>query len=359
MVGEPYTGIGTESGTVHIYQRITGENAYHELIDPINGKEEDDDLGWSVAVTPDGKWIAAGAPQQINHTGAVYFYETGVDTVHDRGMVKGDEADDHFGWSVDISDVVFQGLSSVVYAAVGAPAFMSSDMIGYVRVFQVDLKDKKWIQVGKDIVGGAGDEFGSSVDLSSLGNFLVVGSPKLNKAQVYKYQNMEWEQVGADIVIDVDESKAALPANCGNNVVIAGDGLKLAMGCELYDEVFVFYWTESNSTGHWKQIDSIKGEVGFGESLSMSSYGNRLAIGEPDYGEGDKQGRGRVLIYEWDHDDKKYNRLDVAKGNPGANTGASVAISPEGGYFACGSPEFAPDNGAERGNVMVFQVTEE
>jgi hypothetical protein len=250
---------------------------------------------------------------------------------------------DFFGWSIAMSDPIAVNDTHIARAVIGAPAPDSSDKIGYARVMEVDFERKEWISVGMDISGPVGELFGSAVGMSSGGNIVVVGSPPKNKVNVYYQSGEDWVQRGDDIIV----AGGTETTKCGASVDVSADGTKVVVGCELSDTVHTYYWKD----GAWKPIgDGIKGEIGMGQSVSMSARGSEMAFGEPLYGE---DARGRVKIYYWSTDVHDWKLVDEVEGNPADKAGSSVSISAIGNYFAMGAPY---DNNQEQTSVMSGEV---
>jgi hypothetical protein len=104
-----------------------------------------------------------------------------------------------------------------------------------VRVF--DYVDKDWKQRGLDINGlEAGEEFGSSVAISSDGNRLVVGAEKNRQngdqagaVRVYQWFENQWVQLGSDF-------KGKEGDRAGTAVAMSSDGSFFVMGIPLSDD---------------------------------------------------------------------------------------------------------------------------
>eukprot|EP00956_Cyclotella_meneghiniana_P040142 scaffold187973_cov20-Cyclotella_meneghiniana.AAC.1 len=157
---------------------------------------------------------------------------------------------------------------------------------GHVRVFKLDTNI--WTQVGEDINGeAAGDQFGSSVSLSSDGNVLAIGAPYngiySGHVRVYGLVNDSWNQVGEDI------NGEAAGDWSGSSVSLSGDGNVLAIGANRNDgnngsspnsgRVRVFKLDNNSWTQVGEDIDGEAASDGSGYSVSLSSDGNVLAIG--------------------------------------------------------------------------------
>ena len=56
-----------------------------------------------------------------------------------------------------------------------------------------------WVQKGTDFVGTTATRYGLGSSLDYDGDTLILGSPNVDLAKVYKYLNGQWQQIGSDI----------------------------------------------------------------------------------------------------------------------------------------------------------------
>ena len=206
---------------------------------------------------------------------------------------------DYSGWSVATNNDGSR-------IAIGAPS--NNGASGHVRVY--DYSNGSWSQVGSDIDGEANsDDSGRSVAMSSDGTRIAIGAPyndgnngkNSGHVRVYDYSNGSWSQVGSDI------DGEATGDLSGYSVAISSDGSRIAIGATYSDGV------NGNSSGHvrvydysngsWSQVGSdIDGEVSYGysgDSVAMSSDGNRIAIGAT-YSDGvNGNYSGHVRVYDY------------------------------------------------------------
>ena len=149
-----------------------------------------------------------------------------------------------------------------------------------------------WFQVGSNI-----GSLGTTTALSSDGSIMVVGTPENgdnNEGQVNVYQKSvitgEYEQLGSSIDGDVSgakfgESVAINPD--GNIIAVGAPGAPGADATSNYVRVYQY------SSGSWSQLGSdISGTSQLGNSVSISSDGTVLAIGQPGYESSKGRARG-------------------------------------------------------------------
>jgi hypothetical protein len=337
-------GIG--SGAVRIYQR-TGSSWIQQGSD-INGEKYGEWSGSAVSISHDGKIIAIGAYKNDENgieAGHVRVYEWNGSVWNQLGLDLDGVAGDEFGFSIDLS-------SDGSVLAVGAPSHDTYS--GRARVFAWDGTD--WNQRGLDLTSeGSGDTMGYSVALSNDGSILACGARlntgdtgvKAGHVRVYGWNGSIWNQIGDDI--DGEEAQDW----SGNAVSLSGDGSIVAIGARFNDgsgfnagNARVFWF---NGTS-WIQLgDSIGGGANdsFGYSLSLSSSGFILAIGtRANY----------AIAYEWDGSSWIQLGQQLLGMPDGDSYGFSVALSPEGLNFAVGLFGNSMNNGPPR-SVRVFDYT--
>jgi hypothetical protein len=231
---------GKDSGHVRIYRLADDGASWEQIGEDIDGDAAGDYSGNSVSLSANGSIITIGSLGAdiggVSQAGQVKVYriDGGGSSWEQLGeSIYGDNADDWFGWSVDISP---DGNS----LAVGTHVF---DGPGYAKVFSLenggdDLGAADWKQVGLTITGEAnGDRFGYSVSLSDDAKTLAVGAPYANgkdgdnvgRVSIYRMEDSEsvWKQIGEDIegeaAIDRSGWSVSLSAN-GTTVAISSDG---------------------------------------------------------------------------------------------------------------------------------------
>jgi hypothetical protein len=227
-IGAPIknSAIGLQTGVVQVYRRNETTRLWKKLGDDLIGSAANGFFGWSVVLSKDGKRLAAGAPVINRTTGLVRVFEwDGAKWVQIGDDILGDKPLNRFGESVSLS-------ADGKVLAVGAigTAFDT----GYVRVFRET--NNRWIPDAETIQGDKeGEGFGTSLALSARGDVLVIGAPHhdrfgvgAGRLQVFQYnvKNNKWEQLGSDI-----GNMNAL--EMGTSVAISWDGKRVAGGAPM------------------------------------------------------------------------------------------------------------------------------
>src|SRR5690606_24352055 len=149
-------------------------------------------------------------------------------------------------------------------------------------------------QIGQDIVGDMPDDnFGWGVALSADGNVLAVSAPNNDNngtdaghIRVYSKTSGTWTQIGQDIEGPNPDDKI------GYKIALSDDGSVLAFSA-LYSKYTInnisyggFVKVYKNINNSWVQLgqelipNTIGATFGFGFSISLSSDGTTIAIGQ-------------------------------------------------------------------------------
>ena len=329
-------------------------SAQTQLGADIDGEATSDRSGYSVSLSSDGNRMAIGA---VNNSGAgtwaghVRIYEYSAGSWMQLGAdIDGEASGDGSGWSVSLS-------SSGDTVAIGARENDGGGTdAGNVRIYVYSAGS--WTQLGSDIDGEAGDWSGWSVSLSSDGSRVAIGAPRNDSAgtyagnvRVYEYSAGSWTQLGADIIGEAagDES--------GRSVSLSSDGTIVAIAAPYNDgtannagHVRIYEY----STGSWTQLGvDIDGDFSLdfsGYSVSLSSDGNRVAIGAID-----NSGAGHVRIYEYSAGSWTQLGADIDGEATGDESGFSVSLSSDGSRVAIGAYK-NDGNGTDAGHVRVYSI---
>ena len=337
-VGSPYHD--GSKGLVRVYKFLSGN--WTQIGSDLDGEAEDDTSGFSVSINNDGDIVAIGAPENNGihgeNSGHVRVYQyNGTDWVQLSDDIDGEAEDDKSGFSVSLNykgDIV----------AIGAPENNgTADNAGHVRVYQYNGSGNPWLQLGQDIDGEAeGDKSGSVVSLNALGDIVAIGSPNHDAVKghvrIYKYNGSgnPWLQLGDDIDGesggDLFGTKLQLSAN-GKTVVIGTNGIIPG-----YVKAY-----EYSSSG-WTQMGSnMAAEQHL--SVSLSANARYISIGNLK--------TDHVRIYYWNNYFWKAVGSSFSRDTTEDRFGFSVSLSGDGNVLAVGTP-LCDNTGTDMGKVRVF-----
>jgi hypothetical protein len=332
-IGAPKNdGNGEDAGHVRVYE--WNGASWGQLGNDIDGEDGDDRSGTAVSMSGDGNRLAIGAPRNDSNgeetgdhlgiatslsfsgrrlvvgahrndgngldAGRVKIYEWDGTEWMQLGMdIDGENSLDLLGTAVSLS-----GNGDRV--AIGAQRNDSNGLdAGHVRVYDWDGED--WLQLGFNIDGEtAFDECGVSVSLSADGDKVAVGAHQndgnglssTGHVRVFKWNGTGWEQLGADIDGEAESDLS------GGSISLSADGGRVVIGAHRNDgngldagHVRLYDWNGSS----WEQIGmDIDGEAGAdlsGRAVSLTSNGNRFAIGAI-FNDGNGYSSGHARVYD-------------------------------------------------------------
>ena len=313
----------------------------------------------SVSLSADGKRLAVGARDNDGNgsrSGHVRVHEwSGTQWLQLGSDIDGEAMEDLSGQGVSISG---DG-ERVAIGATGNDG--NGEDAGHVRVYQWNGAD--WTQLGSDLDGEAAeDASGSALALNADGSRLVIGAAnnddngsRAGHVRVYQWSGNEWTQLGTDIDGQLENE------GFGGSVSISGDGNRLAIGAAYSDingsssgQVRTYQWTGAEWAQLGPEISGAAADEFFGISVSLSADGNRLAAGASAYNYRD--GAGIVRAYQWTGTSWDQMGADILGQSNGERSGSAVSLSNYGNRLAIGAPSNSVT--VERsGRVRVFQWT--
>ncbi|NHN26565.1 T9SS type A sorting domain-containing protein [Flavobacterium jejuense] len=313
-------------------------------------------FGTSLSISNNGNRIAIGAPfhwyHQPYNIGRVYVYDYDASTTPNwqqvGNVIEGVNAKDLFGEKISLSSDGNRLAVSGYLADING----ITDS-GLVRVFQFNSSNSQWEQMGNDFYDTeSANEYGRSCVLSKDGSTLVIGSPGKSsgygETSVYRWSESGsiWEQVGATLIGDNSE-------RLGTSLVVNQDGTLLTIGCVNASVSNVNYIGRVRTfkliSGSWVEFStSLFGENQsnyFGYNLSMSDDGTVLAVAAIGW----QSFRGRVYVYslvgnEW-------VQKTFFEGTSNSRLGDALSLTSDGNRIALGSKP----NGSYR--VMAYDIT--
>ena len=248
--------------------------------------------------------------------------------------------------------------------AVGGPNPLTS--IGRVQVFRYKDETDKWDLFGAQalLVGDGADQFGYSVSLSADGKTVAVGAPlhdDKGRVQVFRYkdEDEEWNLLGAQTFL----MGAAGKQQAGSSVSLSDDGKTVAVGVpnKVPNKGRVYVFSYNDVDEKWDLLGAQALLVGGwvdeppSTSVSLSADGKTVAVGAPNYRDGESS-KGRVQVFSYDDVDEKWNLLGAQALLVGVSSlyGWSVSLSADGKTVAVGAPNYSDDEGSDKGRVQVF-----
>jgi hypothetical protein len=296
-VGSPIQSAGGNSrGQVKIYE--WNGTAWVQKGFTFSGDADHDQCGASVSLSNDGNTIVIGSASKT--VGSLYqgivrvFNWNGSVWVQKGSSVIGGAAGTGFGETSSIS------ADGNVIAVGGTNYTVSSNNVGYVRVYEWDASNG-WTQRGNQFVGSTHEGmFGSSVAISGDGITVIAGAvrdataaPIAGKASSFRWNGTTWIQKGADILGE------SFGGQCGKSVSINEDGSIIAVGSWFYTgggRTRVFKWNGVAWAQEGSDITAAAADEASGAAVSLASDGSKIIVGAPYNNEaGNISGEVRVF----------------------------------------------------------------
>ena len=186
---------GSNSGHVRLFEYDATTGDWSQLGSDIDGNSAGDNFGFRIALSEDGKTVAAGA--WLNDDGGadagqvrVFEFDNTTSQWTQKGSaVSGTNTGERFGFGVSLS------ADGNVFAAGSIFDDSVANDAGRARAFEFDATTGDWAQKGATLTGSAPtDNFGQGVVLSDDGQTLLASSPgsdvggsNLGKAQVFQF----------------------------------------------------------------------------------------------------------------------------------------------------------------------------
>jgi len=226
----------------------------------------------------------------------IYDYENNIwRQVGDN--INGEDEGDYSGWSISLStngNII--AISSINNDNVNS---LNSE---HRRI--INLVDNSWCQLGSNINGyNIGDKFGNSVNLSSDGTRVAISSinnnnnstditnVKVGQVKIYDLINNDWLQVGDDIYGEENEGYF------GNSLSISSNGNRIAISSKNsdIDNVGIVNIYDLSNNEWVKLIMNINLYCNY---THLSSDGNRLVTSVINNSNSENIKSGLVKVYE-------------------------------------------------------------
>ena len=335
-------------GVVKVYENING--LWTQLGQNLNGSSPADGFGYSVSLSSDGYTIAIGAPWNSSHTNDGIFHIFNFDGSNWNSIGGGP-------YGLNGADGISVSLSSDAYRVAFSDPY-SNNGAGSVSIYQWNggaYSPYIWPSGNTvEFIGESpNDNSGHAISLSGDGNTIAIGAPfnsdnGLDAGHVRIYQDSGggiWNQIGSDIDGDTCfyNSGYLQTDKFGMSVSLSFDGSRVAIGAptNAFSSRVVIY---ENVSGSWVQIGQditfSHNEGKVGHSVSLSSDGNKLAIGGlPTYNNsGSVLNPGFCRIYDYSSGSWSLNQ-EIIGSHPNDRFGYNVTLSSDGSTVANGNNE--------------------
>lgn len=281
---------GLNSGAADVFERVGDRWSHQSRLTSADGFAFQQ-FGRSVAISPDGAWIAIGAPRDgfaLSDVGAAYiFHLEAGGWVQTAKLIPPDPMQaDFFGFSVAIS-------ADPLRVAIGSPFNdQGGPQSGAVYVFRQNVGG--WMPEAKVIADDAApnSEFGYSVSMTDGGDRVLVGARsddhvQLNAGTSYVFirNGKSWSQEAR-----LSPPGVAAGDRLGTSVALDGVAGQIAVvGAPRHDTAGLdagAVWIFSRNGSTWtprQKLTATDGAMGrlFGASVAATSAGDLVLVGSP------------------------------------------------------------------------------
>src|SRR5690554_1470874 len=216
-------------------------------------------------------------------------------------------------------------------------------------------------QLGTDLFGAENNYFGNSVALNTEGTTMLVGSSNANvngplsgEVNVYTYNGSQWIERGESLKGEEGDqfgSSVAMTPD-GSRIIAGASGATTANGANT-GKAEVFDWDGTQWIPVGNTINGAFFSNLFGQVVSISNDGNRVAVSAPNFG-ANYSILGQVKIYEFDGAIWQQMGAEITGEAVQDVMGISMQLSADGNRIAIGSQN--NDNAANQaGNIRVFE----
>lgn len=308
----------------------------------LDGVAENDKFGRSVSLSADGNTVAIGGYANAGNesfSGHTSIFEwTGSEWLQKGSDIEGEADVDLSGHSVSLSA---DGNIIAIGAILNDDGGENS---GHVRIYE--WNGSSWIQKGMDIDGEAPDDLsGYSVDLSSDGSIVAIGSPRnggsffeAGLVRIYEWSGSDWAQKGMDLEGEDGGD------NSGWAVGLSSDGNTVAIGAFVNNgnginsgQVRIYEWIDTVWIQKGIDIDGENKDDQSGWSVSLSSDGNTVAMGAMHADPNGFNSSGHVRIFNWNGSSWIQKGQNINGEASGDFSGHSVSLSSDGNIVAIGA----------------------
>ncbi|MGX7667944.1 hypothetical protein [Flavobacterium pedocola] len=195
--------------------------------------------------------------------------------------------------------------------AVAAP-FNSefSDKNGRIAIYK--FTNNKWTQMGNAVYPDKRDfEYGAIMELSADGSKLIVGAP-FRTINFYAFDGTDWKRTNEQIILEneFDQIETISVTEDVKKLAVSYYSQKIYSNCVKIFKSEDQKWVQEGNT-IMPNEDALS-KKGFGESISLFSNGNCIAVGDPYANSKNLKNTGGITIYKltgnnWVKTEPKFN----------------------------------------------------
>ena len=380
VAGAPYATVGSNSGQGAVYVFAEPASGWANGTQAAELTASDgayyDTLGWSVAMSPGGTTVVAGAYGKGNYQGAVYVFKEPA-----SGWANGTQAaeltasdaaaEDYMGDSVAVST---DG-RTVVAGAYGKGGYQ-----GAVYVFKEPASG--WANGTQAAELTASDAayavLGWSVAISSDGTVVAAGAPyttvgsNSGQGAVYVFAEPASGWANGTQVSELTASDGATSDNLGSSVAVSSDDLFVVAGAagatvggnNGQGAVYIFHETVLNWVSYIQEAKLTASDgapyASLGTSVAVSQSEDTVVAGAPGATVGVNDYQGAVYVFDkpgpsgW-VDGTEAAKLTESNGGAASRFGWSVTVTSDGAIVFAGARGATFGSILYEGAVYVFQ----
>lgn len=336
---------GDDRGQVKVFEYNNGS---WELIgSPILGLPSFDGQGAGmVQLNNQGDRVIFSSPfsssNSLESSGTVRVFELQNNEWIQVGQdLSGSEADDLFGYSVDIN-----AIGDIII--IGAREFNINSREGYVRTYS--LQGNTWTQMNQQLDGALDESgFGNAVSIDASGTRIAIlaeGDSNNNTVngyiQVFESQSNSWVQLGNNIVGEFPEDSLGTTLTIGQNPLdLTDDGNIVAFGGSRSTDDVGYVKVEQFQEDSWVSrgttVIENSSNTSFGLSVSINNDGNLMVVGSPFT---TNSGQGMISIYDYANDVWQKSVPNILGPESNGNFGFANAMNSAGSTLVSSAPLF-------------------
>ena len=334
LVGAQFAGSGV--GAAYLFAKVAGTWGTTPVA--IFEGSSDENLGFSVALSADGRVALVGTPFANSNDGAVYVYQESAGGWPTRPVATlSGSSGESLGFSVALSADGRAALVGAPAAGAGAggAAYLYAESAGSWPATPIASFPSS---------STSGEGLGSSVALSADGRVALVGAPfagsRNSAAYLYAEPAGSWPTTPTASFIGTAGN------GLGSSVALSADGRVALVGAPFASGVNGAAYLYAESAGSWPTAPAatFTGSLGqsLGSSVALSAQGQVALVGGPAA----ILGGGTANVYTEAAGRWHTSPVAAFRGGSGEGLGSAVALSADGRAAVVGADTAYPGGAA-------------